>query len=84
MSQLHSPDINNNSHPVNTFSRRPSLQQVFSYMAITLQTLVFYLVVYPNIPHSLASTLLYSVSLVAVVVSTFISSYIDPSDPHLI
>ena len=72
---------------VNTFSRHPSLPQISSYIVILIEILVFYIIAAPALSSGTLKAILivlYSVSLVATFVTTFQSSYIDPSDSILI
>lgn len=72
---------------VNTFSRTPSPAQICSYVVILLESLIFYIMIRPNIishPASLTFTLLFSASLVLLIITSFVCSYIDPSDSVMV
>lgn len=72
---------------VNTFSRTPSPAQIASYIVIALQSVIFYVMVRASMINPVAEivfTVLYSVSLLATIISAVICSYIDPSDSIMI
>lgn len=72
---------------INSFTRKPSLAQIVSYIVITLQTCIFYVMVRPNIDNFTAKTILtvlFTISLFVCVLSSFFCSYIDPSDTVMI
>ena len=85
--------MNSNNNPkydiVNTFSRTPSPAQIAAYIIIAFETIVFFVMIRPSMaalsPNSaLIFTILYSISLLAVIVSTFVCSFTDPSDPVMV
>jgi len=72
---------------INTFSRTPSPAQLCSYVVIVLETVIFYLMVRPNLnppATSMALTIVFSILLGISVFSSFLCSYIDPSDSAMI
>lgn len=73
-------------HKNNTFSRRPGVPQIASYLVFTLETILFYLVVLPRLEGSTQAILgtLYSMTLLSLVVSTIVASSCDPSDQVMI
>lgn len=73
-------------HKNNTFSKRPGVPQIASYLVFTLETVLFYLVVLPRLEGPAQAILgtLYSMTLVSLVVSTLVASSCDPSDRIMI
>lgn len=72
---------------MNAFTRCPSPAQIGSYLVITLETALFYSMIMPKIKNNEASivlTVLFSVSLGLTIITSFICSYIDPSDNVMI
>lgn len=72
---------------INTFTRAPSPAQICSYIVVSLQTCIFYIMIMPSIQShtsKLILTILFSVSLGALLITTFICSYIDPSDSVMV
>lgn len=70
----------------NTFSKRPGLPQVASYIVFALETVLFYSVVMPALEHKqqVALGVVYSGTLMLLVVATIIASKVDPSDQVMI
>ena len=72
---------------VHTFSRAPSPAQICSYLVIATESVIFYLMIRPNIQSETTSiilTTLFTISLFVLLITTFICSYIDPSDSIMI
>ncbi len=67
---------------ISTFTKRPGIPQVASYVVFVLETVLFYTVILPRLNHApqIFFGILYSGTLVVLVVSTLISSSVDPSD----
>jgi hypothetical protein len=80
--------MNQNSYYKNTtFSKRPVLPQIASYLVFTLETVLFFGVIVPNFHSQSAKiicSVLYSLTLIALFISTILSSCCDPSDPVMI
>lgn len=70
----------------NTFSKRPGLPQVASYIVFTLEVVLFYAVVLPALANrpQIALGLLYTATLLLLVVATVVASKVDPSDQIMI
>ena len=71
---------------VNTFSRRPVAPQLISYIVFAIETVFLYALVQPYYSSSttrIAIITIYSCSLVALIITTFICSLIDPVDPNV-
>ena len=72
---------------INTFSRTPSPAQIASYVVIAIETAFFYAFVQPNFTSSTPQIIfitLYSLSVVALIITTVICSCVDPSDNVMI
>jgi hypothetical protein len=69
-----------------TFTKRPGVPQVGSYLIFALETILFYLVVLPRLEGSSQAILgtLYSMTLLSLVVSTIVASACDPSDQVMV
>lgn len=70
----------------NTFSKRPGLPQVASYIVFALEVVLFYAVVLPALANrpQIALGILYTATLLLLVVATIIASKVDPSDQIMI
>ena len=72
---------------INTFSRTPSIAQILSYLLILLQSCIIYIMIIPRFiseSTKIVFIVLYSVSLAALVFTTFLCSWIDPSDEVMV
>lgn len=72
---------------INTFTRMPSAAQIVSYLVISLETCIFYIMVRPNIYDFVPKTtltVLFTISISITIISTLICSYTDPSDTIMI
>ena len=69
----------------NTFSKSPGCAQIASYIIFLLMVVLFYVSVRPNL-HSgqIALTIFFTICTAAMVITTLITSYIDPSDQVMI
>ncbi len=75
----------NENHPYhknNTFSKSPGVAQIASYIVFITETVLFYAAILPHLHPSAQTTLalLFSLSLIAMAITTIISSAVDPSD----
>ena len=70
----------------NTFSKRPGLPQVASYIVFALEVVLFYAVVLPALANrpQIALGVLYTATLLLLVVATVVASKVDPSDQIMI
>ena len=70
----------------NTFSKRPGLPQVASYIVFALEVVLFYAVVLPALANrpQIALGLLYTATLLLLVIATVVASKVDPSDQVMI
>lgn len=70
----------------NTFSKRPGLPQVTSYIVFALEVVLFYAVVLPALTNGpqIALGLLYTATLLLLVVATVVASKVDPSDQVMV
>jgi hypothetical protein len=74
---------NNNLYLKNTtFTKTPGLPQMASYLVFLTEVILFYGFVLPNLraPAQAALGVLYSISLLALVIASLASSVVDPSD----
>ncbi len=68
---------------INSFTQKPSIAQITSYIMIPLDIVVFYSCVIPNLSDSLTMIVLASVFgaiTLALVISTLVCSIHDPTD----
>lgn len=68
---------------VNTFTRTPCIQQMICYAASILEVSIFFSLIQPHFSHlstRLTLIIVYSISLLAKIVSSVYISYSDPSD----
>lgn len=67
---------------ITTFTKRPGLPQLASYVVFVLETVLFYSVILPRLHETpqVVLGLVYSATLVVLVASTIVSSSADPSD----
>ena len=75
--------MDNKYKTTNTFSQQPSLAQIVAYLVFLSESIVFYAVAAPNFnteASQITLIVLYSISLIMVLVFTIISSVVDPSD----
>lgn len=77
MSEGNRPYIKNNS-----FSKKPGLAQIASYVVFLLETVLFYSVVLPKLRTStqIFFGICYSASLLMLVISAIVTSLADPAD----
>lgn len=71
----------------NSFTKTPGVAQIASYTVFLLETVLFYVAVLPHLESlSVKVTLgiLYSISLLILIVFTLLSSLNDPSDTAMI
>jgi hypothetical protein len=69
---------------VNTFSRRPCLNQIISYIIIVSDNLVFWLLIqtnYASQEYRYSMIALFSFSVLLLIVFGCLTSTYDPSDP---
>ena len=72
---------------INSFNQTPSLGQIVAILLYGLQISTFYGITQRRIsskPAFISLHILYGISILGQLVSTFISSYIDPSDQLMI
>ena len=72
---------------VNTFSRKPCINQILSYVLIVAENISFWGFVQPNLVNEIARVILISLfilTLLILVISTCMTSYTDPSDSTLV
>jgi hypothetical protein len=69
-----------------TFTKPPGLPQIISYLVFALETVLFYVVVFPklNSTAQIIFGIVYSLTLIGLVVSTITASSMDPSDQVMI
>ena len=69
-----------------TFTRKPGVPQIASYIVFALETVLFYAVVLPRLNPSEKITLgiFYTITLLGLVISTIVASSCDPSDRVMI
>jgi hypothetical protein len=73
--------------PVTTFTRRVQCNQIASYCIVTALLIVFLVAVQPNFVNSsnrIVITVLFMTAFCVLVVSSTITSKIDPVDPVLV
>lgn len=70
----------------NTFSKRPGLPQVASYVVFALEVVLFYAVVLPALTSGpqIALGFLYTATLLLLIAATVVASKVDPSDQVMI
>ena len=77
----------NKYETINTFTQRPSIAQIVSYILFILQITTFYAIIqqrYANIISSIVFHVLFGISILGEIITTVITSYIDPSDSFMI
>ena len=90
MMDFHNTDKNNimnKYETINTFTQRPSVAQIVSYILFTLQITTFYAIIqqrYSNTVSSIVFHVLFGISILGEIVTTVVTSYVDPSDPFMI
>ena len=77
----------NKYETINTFTQRPSIAQIVSYILFILQITTFYAIIqqrYASIISSIVFHVLFGISILGEIITTVITSYIDPSDSFMI
>lgn len=67
---------------ITTFTKRPGLPQIASYIVFALETVLFYSVILPKLNETsqIILGIVYTLTLIILVASTLVSSSADPSD----
>jgi hypothetical protein len=76
-------------HPkINTFTRRPGVAQIASYIIFTAQVITYYVCLIPEAAEHFNAMIVmhtaYPVSLAVLIGVTLVASLIDPTDPVVI
>jgi uncharacterized membrane protein len=81
MSEGNRPYLKNNS-----FSKKPGLAQIASYVVFLLETILFYTVVLTRLRASakISFGVCYTASLLMLVISAIVTSLADPADQMMI
>lgn len=71
---------------VASFTKKPGIAQIASYAVFTFEVALFFIVVLPNLSTNsqIALGVLYSLSLLALIVTAGTCSVVDPSDKVMI
>ena len=72
---------------ITSFTQRPSVPQIVSYILFLLQVITFYTLIQSNYSQEISRTLfhiLFAISISGEIIFTIITSCIDPSDTYMI
>lgn len=71
---------------VASFTKAPGIAQVASYITFTLEVVLFYSVILPNLNYisQISLGILFSLSLLCLVCSACICSSVDPADTAMV
>jgi hypothetical protein len=71
---------------VAAFTKSPGVAQIASYVVLVLEVVLFYAVILPNLESSsqIALGILFSLTLLLLVISGSICSVVDPSDQAMV